>query len=116
MSFTWETTMGGQSAVKWLKEARELGFSLKAYFLWVESVDATIRRIQARVAEDVLRRRFLKTIQNFFQNYRRLMTSWKLIRNEGSPPRLIAVGKRVRLAIRDKARFERIRAAVQFDL
>src|SRR5262249_43563129 len=32
--FTWETTMSGRAATNWLGEAREAGFSIKAYFLW----------------------------------------------------------------------------------
>src|SRR5882762_3792422 len=35
VGFTWETTMSGKTAVNWLRQAREAGFVLKAYFLWV---------------------------------------------------------------------------------
>src|SRR5216110_278100 len=35
VSFTWETTMSGRTAVGWLRMARETGYTLKAYFLWV---------------------------------------------------------------------------------
>src|SRR5438128_11678080 len=35
VGFTWETTMSGRTAVGWLGKARETGYTLKAYFLWV---------------------------------------------------------------------------------
>src|SRR5258706_13597480 len=31
VGFTWETTMSGRSAVRWLQEARDAGYTLKAY-------------------------------------------------------------------------------------
>jgi len=110
--FTWETTMSGKTAVVWLRQAREAGYVLKAYFLWVRNSETTILRIRQRVvegghaiSEDVSRRRFFKTIQNFFTIYRPLMTSWKLYENELLGPRLLAVEKYGRLVVRDPAQF-----------
>jgi predicted ABC-type ATPase len=106
--FTWETTMSGKSAVVWLRQAREAGYILKTYFLWVRNPETTIRRIRQRVVEgghaiteEVSRRRFFKTIQNFFTIYRPVMTSWKLFQNELPGPRLLAVEKHGRLVVRD---------------
>ncbi len=113
--FTWETTMSGRTAVTWLRQAREAGYALKAYFLWVREPETTIRRIHQRVVEgghnipeEVSRRRFYKTIQNFFAVYRPLMVSWKLIQNELPGPRLLAVEKQGRLVVRDTLEFEQI--------
>jgi predicted ABC-type ATPase len=110
--FTWETTMSGKTAVVWLRQAREAGYVLKAYFLWVRNSETTILRIRQRVvegghaiSEDVSWRRFFKTIQNFFTIYRPLMTSWKLYENELLGPRLLAVEKYGRLVVRDPAQF-----------
>src|SRR5437667_9436625 len=65
VGFTWETTMSGRTAVIWLREARESGYILKCYFLWVREPEVTIDRIRRRVTEgghnipeDVSRRRF----------------------------------------------------------
>jgi predicted ABC-type ATPase len=114
-SFTWETTMSGRTAVAWLRSAKESGYEIKCYFLWVRDVQTTLDRIQQRVAEgghnidsDVSRRRFYKTIQNFFSIYRPMFNSWKLLTNDGPGPRLIAVEKEERLAVRDRIAFDRI--------
>jgi predicted ABC-type ATPase len=115
MGLTWETTMSGKTAVVWLRQAREAGYVLKAYFLWVRNPETTILRIRQRVVEgghaiteEVSRRRFFKTIQNFFTVYRPVMTSWKLFQNELPGPRLLAVGKRGRLVVRDPEEFAKI--------
>src|ERR1051326_888228 len=109
-SFTWETTMSGKTAVTWLREARAAGYLLKTYFLWVRHPETVISRIQQRVnegghniPEETSRRRFFKTIQNFFTFYRPLMHSWKLFQNELSGRRLLAVEKCGRLVVRDRA-------------
>jgi predicted ABC-type ATPase len=113
--FTWETTMSGRTSASWLRQAREAGYAVKAYFLWVRNPETTIRRIRQRVvegghniSEDVSRRRFFKTIQNFFAVYRPLITSWKLLQNELPGPRLLAVEKFGRLVVRDPAQFAQI--------
>jgi predicted ABC-type ATPase len=119
--FTWETTMSGRTAVSWLREARELGYILKAYFLWVRHPETTINRIHQRVTEgghnipeETSRRRFFKTIQNFFGIYRPVMHSWKLFQNEFPGPRLVAVEKFSRLVVRDRIRFAEIQKEADF--
>lgn len=123
VGFTWETTLSGKTALRWLNEARQAGFVLKAYFLWVHNPETTIRRVQQRVSEgghnipeSIVRRRFFKTIQNFFHLYRPLMTDWKLLQNELPGPRLIAVEKQGRLAQRDRKEFTRILREAHIEL
>ena len=115
--FTWETTMSGRSAAVWLREAKVAGFAVKCYFLWVRDVGITMNRIRFRVSEgghnipeEVSRRRFVKTLQNFFQIYRPLFDSWKLYENDLGAPRLLAVQKQDRLALRDRPGFEKLLA------
>lgn len=113
-SFTWETTMSGRSAVGWLKAAKQSGYVIKGYFLWVADVEMTLHRIRRRVIEgghliepEISRRRFFKTIQNFFTIYRPLFDSWRLFENDATP-HLLALTKAGRMVVRDPQRFERI--------
>ena len=115
--------MSGRTAAGWLRQAREAGYVVKAYFLWVRNPETTIRRIRQRVvegghaiSEDVSRRRFFKTIQNFFTLYRPLMTSWKLFQNELPGPRLLAVEKNGRLVVRDPVQFAQIQREAEIQL
>ncbi len=121
--FTWETTMSGRSAIAWLGQARAAGYLLKAYFLWVGDPEVTLRRVRQRVAEggpsiveEVSRRRFFKTLQNFLTIYRPLMDSWKLYDNDVPAPRLLAVEKAGRLVVRDQRRWSEILAAAKIDV
>jgi predicted ABC-type ATPase len=123
VGFTWETTMSGRTATNWLRQAREAGYAVKAYFLWVRNPATTIYRIRQRVVEgghnipeEVSQRRFFKTIQNFFGVYRPLMTSWKLLQNEPPGPRLLAVEKHGRLVIRDRSEFAQIVAEADIEI
>jgi predicted ABC-type ATPase len=123
IGFTWETTMSGRTAVGWLREARDAGYILKTYFLWVREPEITIGRIKQRVVEgghniqeDVSRRRFYKTVQNFFSIYAPLMNTWKLYENDLDRPRLLAVGKEGRRAIRDKVGFAKALKAAEIEL
>ena len=121
--FTWETTMSGKTAVVWLRQAREGGYVLKTYFLWVRNPETTIRRIRQRVVEgghaiteEVSRRRFYKTIQNFFTIYRPVMTSWKLYENELQGLRLLAVEKYGRLVVREPVQFAQMQREAEIQL
>ena len=114
-SFTWETTMSGRTAVRWLQSAKHAGYTIKCYFLWVRKVDTTLERIRQRVIEgghhidsEVSQRRFFKTIENFFAIYQPLCDSWKLFANDQLTPRLLAVGKGDRLVTRDRKAWEKI--------
>ena len=113
--FTWETTMSGKTAAGWLRKAGEAGYHRKVYFLWVREPEILIRRIRQRVAEGghdiaeaVSRRRFLRTIQNFFAIYRPLVDAWKLFENDLLAPRLLAVEKGGRLALTDRQRVSKM--------
>jgi predicted ABC-type ATPase len=114
-SFTWETTMSGRSAVSWLRSAKESGYEIKCYFLWVQDIQTTLDRIQQRVLEgghnielNVSKRRFYKTIQNFFAIYRPLFDTWKLFEIDQGAPRLVAVGKAGREAVRNRKVMDKI--------
>jgi predicted ABC-type ATPase len=121
--FTWETTMSGRSAIGWLRGARAAGYVLKAYFLWVGDQEVVLRRIRQRVvegghniAEQLSRRRFFKTIQNFLKLYRPLMDSWKLYDNDLPAPRLLAVEKLGRLVVRDQRQWSGLLEASEIEL
>jgi predicted ABC-type ATPase len=115
--------MSGRTAVSWLRQARDAGYVLKTYFLWVRNPETTILRIRQRViegghaiSEDVSRRRFFKTIQNFFTIYRPVMNSWKLYENELLGPRLLAVEKYGRLVVRDRLQFAQVQREAEIQL
>jgi predicted ABC-type ATPase len=107
-TFAWETTLSGRTIKGWVQKARAAGYFIKLVFVWIQSLEASIDRIRRRVREgghnvpvpDV-RRRFLKTLRNFFNDFCPLADSWKLFDNSKDSLRLVAVQKNGRTVVRD---------------
>ena len=95
--FAFETTLSGKSYVSLLTELKRKGYAIHLFFLWIPSPELAIARIKDRVsegghnvpAEDV-RRRFVRSINNFFNLYEALLDSWMLFDNSRAKPVLIA--------------------------
>jgi len=109
-TFAWETTLSGRTTKAWVLKAKEAGYFIKLVFVWIQSLEESIERIQRRIregghsvpAQDV-RRRFLKTLRNFFNDFCPLADAWKLFDNSYDSLRLVAAQKNSRTVIRDRA-------------
>jgi predicted ABC-type ATPase len=98
--FGFETTLSGRSHLHLIRQLKNNGYAAHFFFLWVPSVDLALSRVRARVSEGghnvpeaVVRRRFGRSIRNFFIHYRRLADSWSLFDNSGATPIVIAFEK-----------------------
>ena len=81
---------------------------MKFFFLWVGTVEVALSRVKDRVLkgghdvpEPVVRRRFSRSIRNFFREYRQLADSWYLFDNSGATPSVIAFERNDKLRIVD---------------
>lgn len=115
VDFAFETTLSGKIYINFLKRIKLKGYRLHLFFLWIPSTELALARIKDRVLEgghDVpandVRRRFARSIHNFFQFYRPLLDSWMLFDNSGLVPKLIAEEKEGHVNILDKDLFDRI--------
>ncbi|MCE5264174.1 MAG: zeta toxin family protein [Deltaproteobacteria bacterium] len=95
--FAIETTLAGRSYVKLLKGLKEKGYGIHLFYLWLHKPDLALKRISERVRAgghavppEVVRRRFARSVPNFFHLYRPLLDSWMLFDNSADLPRLIA--------------------------
>jgi len=114
--FAFETTLSGRTYLNLLRDLREKGYSVHLFFLWISSPELAIARVRGRVAEgghavpeEDVRRRFRRSIANFFGPYRPLLNSWLLFDNGGARPRLIARGKNGLLDVIEAGAFAGIR-------
>jgi predicted ABC-type ATPase len=105
-NFGFETTLAGRSHLNLMRRLRSQGYAVNLFFLWVPTVELALSRIQGRVAqgghdvsEDVVRRRFERSIRNFFLDYCSLADSWVLFDNSGREPVPIALEEQGRLRI-----------------
>ena len=90
-SFAIESTLSGNAYVKVIERAKLLGYMVVIAYVFVDSPDVCIRRIEERVrngghfvpAEDV-KRRYARSKANFINIYRDIADRWLLFYN-GSP-------------------------------
>jgi predicted ABC-type ATPase len=97
VSFAFETTLSGRGYMALLRQLKAKGYEIHIFFLWVNTVDLALSRVQERVLrgghdvpETVVRRRFGRSIGNFMSHYRQLADTWILFDNSASKPVVIA--------------------------
>ena len=115
VSFAFETTLFGRSYLALIRRLKGRGYKVHLFFLIVQNVDVALSRIDQRVMkgghdipELVVRRRFDRSLSNFFREYQLTVDSWHLFDNTGSAPVTIAFrtgakpGAKPRIIDRDK--------------
>jgi predicted ABC-type ATPase len=92
--------------------AREAGYAISIAFLFVDSADVCVARVAERVRagghnvpEADIRRRFERSIRNFWTIYRELADTWVLLYNGLTTLQDIAVGAGPQTAVRDPELF-----------
>jgi len=96
-SFAFETTLAARTYASWLDELRRAGYAVHLFYYWLESADLAIRRVAGRVLsgghhvpDDTVRRRYSRSVRNFLQLYRPIVTTWQVYDNSNGRPRLMA--------------------------
>jgi len=119
VDFAFESTLAGKSYIKLFKELKYKGYKLHLFFLWIPGTGLAIARIKDRVADgghDVphqdIRRRFKRSICNFFKLYQPLLDSWMLFNNSGPAPVLIAKTNNGKISIVDRGLFDKIKISI----
>jgi predicted ABC-type ATPase len=119
LSFVCESTLSGLTMRNFLASARDTGYTVSIAFLFVESAGVCVARVAERVRagghdvpESDIRRRFTRSIRNFWSTYRELADSWVLLYNGAMTLEDIAVGAGDQTAVRDSDLFEAFLALV----
>lgn len=115
VDFGFETTLSGKIYIKHFNSLKKKGYRLHLFFLWISSSQLAIARIKDRVAEgghhvpavDV-KRRFERSIVNFFNLYMPLLDSWMLFNNSSARPKVIAKKNNAYIDIFDINLFKKI--------
>ena len=95
--FVVESTLSGRSLSRTVQKAKDAGFEIIMYMIFLQSADQSITRVADRVRrgghhvppEDV-RRRFARALSNFWLLYRPLADQWDLLRNDSTERILVA--------------------------
>jgi predicted ABC-type ATPase len=118
--FGFETTLSGKGHLPLLREMKERGYSLHVFFLWLHDVELALARVADRVRqgghdvpEAVVRRRFDKSLRNFFKDYQRLLDSWIIFDNSADTPLIIARKEGGHIKVYEPTLFSALNAEVQ---
>lgn len=86
--FAFETTMASRTFAPFLRDCIAKGYTAHLLFVWLNSPELAIERVAHRVAagghhipDDVVRRRYVRGIQNFISLYIPLANEWRCYDN-----------------------------------
>ncbi len=115
IDFCFETTMSGTTYLKYFKMLKEKGYKIHIFFLWIPSAQLAMIRIKDRVAQgghDVpvkdIKRRFERSLNKFFTEYRLLTDKWILFDNAEATPKIIAKKSNAHIDIINADKFKKI--------
>lgn len=95
-SFAFETTLAGLAYVRLIRAMRQKGYHVRLYYLWIPTVQLTLKRIAERVKRgghdipaDTARRRYGKGLANLFRHYLPLADYAVIFDNSSAFPALV---------------------------
>lgn len=98
-TFAFETTLATRSFAPWLRDLAASGYHVSLLFLWLPTAEVAVARVRGRVRlgghdvpELTIRRRYQRGLDNRFQLYMPLSSSWRLYDASGPTPGHIATG------------------------
>lgn len=97
VDFALETTLSSRSYQGIIQEAKKAGYSINIIFIWLNSVDLAIQRVESRVLAgghdipvEIIRRRYKRGLNNFKRIFLSLCDYWLLVDNSDEFPILIS--------------------------
>ena len=107
-----ESTLAGRTLRHTIRKARSAGFMITIVYLYFANEGACVERVRERVQkgghsvpEVDIRRRFWRSLQNFWILYRPLADHWLLVYNSDRQPLDVAVGTGGDISVRDAELF-----------
>ena len=120
MSFAVETTLSGKTWKKIIKDFKKSDYYVTIFFIYLDTPEEALKRIAVRInkkghyiSEDVVYRRYFRSIKNFWLTYKNLSQRWFLINNSSDTPFLVAHGEGKDYKLIDKDNFEKFLSIVK---
>jgi predicted ABC-type ATPase len=114
-SFIVETTLSGKTFHKFYQQMTEKGYHITTFFLYLNSAEQHVQRVKARtgkgghhVPENDVRRRYIRSIQNFWNIYRSVSMTWTIINSSVGSYIEIARGSYSEYNIIEEDKFEQL--------
>ncbi|WP_262893140.1 zeta toxin family protein [Spirosoma validum] len=99
VDFAFETTLSTRSYVQTIHRAREAGYTIMLFFVYLSSAEMAVNRVAKRVSmgghnipTDIIYRRYERALINLFALYLPICDSFLFINNSGEEPVEVAKG------------------------
>lgn len=99
VDFAFETTLPTRSYVQTIRRAKEAGYTITLFFVYLSSAEMAVDRVAKRVSmgghnipTDVVHRRYERALTNLFTLYLPICDSFLIINNSGDEPVEITQG------------------------
>ena len=109
-----ESTLSGRTFRRVVQKARDAKYDVSIVYLYLDSANKCVDRVNERVLKgghDVpapdIRRRYFRSMWNFWNLYRPMTDDWFLYYNAHEQPLDVALGDSTEVSIRDEAIFSR---------
>lgn len=119
--FAFESTLSSRTFATFLRTLKRQGYVVAIYYFSLANAQLAIRRVKLRVAlgghhvpPDVVRRRFSRSLNNFFTLYRPLADEWTMFDNSTSPHALtVATSLNNQLTVTETATWNKLQKLSQ---
>ena len=96
-NFAFEATMSSKNFANLLNKCKHLGYQINILFVWIVSYELAIQRVNKRtevgghtIPEDIVKRRYFRSVINFQEIYMGIADRWILCDNSTSEPIFVA--------------------------
>jgi predicted ABC-type ATPase len=116
--FAFETTLASRTFAPWVGQLRPNGYRAYLLCFWLPDPEMSVSRVAARVRRgghhvpaETVRRRYGRSLRNFFSLYRPVVDGWEFFDNsESAGPRTIAWGDQFGAIVSDPAIWGQLQA------
>lgn len=112
-SFAFETTLSARTYAPRPEALRAAGYVSHLFYFWLKSADVAIQRVAERVRsgghhipDETIRRRYSRSVRNFLDLYRSVVTTWTVYDNTDRGPRVLATHNGYYETVVDQDRWE----------
>jgi predicted ABC-type ATPase len=106
-NFAIETTLASRTFVPFIRELRQVGYSVLLVYVWLNDPDLCIQRVHGRaragghfVEESIVRRRYERSLSNFFHLYQPLADDWQVYDNSDvAGSKIVAEGQETKITV-----------------
>lgn len=112
-SFAFETTLSARTYAPRLEALRAAGYASHLFYFWLKSPEVAIQRVAERVRsgghhipDETIRRRYSRSVRNFLELYRPIVTTWTVYDNTDKEPRVLALYNGYYETVVDQDRWE----------